>query len=68
MTTLQITLDDDTVVRVQRAAEAEQISVEAFIASAAAERADRVDGVSADFRDLAADLVEKYKPLLDRLA
>lgn len=68
MTTLEITLDDSLVERLRQVAASEQVSIESLIASAAAERADAVRGVSPEFEALAAELVSTYRPLLDRLA
>lgn len=68
VTTHRITLDDDTLARLQRVADAEHVSIEAVVAAAAAERAARVSAVSADFQQLADELVSTYKPLLDGLA
>jgi hypothetical protein len=68
MTTLQITLDDDVAARLKSEADAEQVSVETLITALAAARADRASGISPEFETIARELVETYKPLLDRLA
>ena len=67
MTTISVSLDDETYARLKAVAEAEGTSVENLLAAAAAERADRTSEV-AEARRMAEQHLVRYPNLFKRLA
>lgn len=67
MTTISVSLDDETYARLKAVAEAEGVSVESLLASVAAERADRT-GEVAEARRMAEQHLVRYPDLFKRLA